>query len=275
MSAFPYLGAGLGYRRPLRGGLFLSRDRVDFLEITIEHFFDSSRETEQELALLQSHFKLVPHGLDLSLGSAEGIDAAYLERVAAIVNRVQPPWWSEHIAFTRAGGLYAGHLCPVAWSGEALDVLSRNVDAARRKIDVPLVLENITYAMPAAGAEMDETEFLHEVVRRTGCGLLLDVTNVYTNAVNHRFDALQFLQRLPLEHVVQLHVAGGFYEEEGGELIDSHSRPTPPEVWQLVEWVVEHTPVKGVLIERDGDLPPVADLLAEVAQARSYMHAPA
>lgn len=268
-QALPRLGAGIGYRRPFRAELFLAQDQVDFLEITIEHFLERTPANDRELDLLRSHFPLVPHGLDLSLGSAEGVDSAYLNRVAQVVRRVQPPWWSEHIAYTRAAGLYAGHLCPLPWSREAVEVLGRNIEAVRRVVDLPLVLENITYTVPAPGAEMDESEFLQAVVERTGCGLLLDVTNVYTNAVNHGFDAIDFLSRIPLDRVVQLHVAGGYWED--GELIDSHSRPTPPEVWQLVQWITERAPVCGVLIERDDDLPKLTELLDEVMQARQLL----
>lgn len=269
VSSLPRLGAGIGYRRPLRGQIFLHREQIDFLEITIEHFLDRSKPVREELELLRAHFPLVPHGLDLSLGSAAGVDRDYLARVADVVQAVQPPWWSEHIAFTQAAGMYAGHLCPVPWSEEALDVLSRNIETARKQIAAPLVLENITYSLPAPGADRDEPAFLTELVARTGCGLLLDVTNVYTNAVNHRFDAIEFLERLPLSNVVQLHVAGGYWD--GEELIDSHSRPTPPEVWRLVEWVTARAPVRGVLIERDDALPPISELLAEVETARSLL----
>src|SRR5579883_377339 len=122
VDSLPRLGAGLGYRRPLRAGLFLHQQDVDFLEITIEHFLDPSPAVREELELLRRHFPLVPHGLDLSLGSAAGIDREYLARFAGVIHAIKPPWWSEHIAFTQADGIYAGHLCPVPWCEEALEV---------------------------------------------------------------------------------------------------------------------------------------------------------
>ncbi len=263
----PTLGVGLGFREPYRGDLFLHRGRVDFLEITADQYFDGTPEKERELVLLADHFPLVPHGLNLSLGSAEGLDLGYLRRLSALVEQIKPPWWSEHIAFTRAGGVEIGHLSPLPFTREALEVLCRNISLVRRWIPTPLVLENITYTVAVPGAEMSEAEFLAEVVERTDCGLLLDVTNLHTNAVNHGYAAEAFLERLPLERVVQLHFAGGFWDD--GVLVDSHSEPTPAPVWDLLGHVLARAPVKGVVLERDENLPPFEVLLGELDRARS------
>ncbi len=267
----PTLGVGLGFREPFRSDLFLARDRVDFLEITADHYLDASPEKERELALLADHFTLIPHGLNLSLGGAEGLDPAYLAKLAVLVHRLNPPWWSEHVAFTRAGGIDIGHLAPVPFSNEALDVLGSNIAEAREQIDIPLIVENITYTIALPGAEMGEADFLARLTDRAGCGLLLDVTNLHINAVNHGFDPLEVLDRLPLDRVVQLHFAGG--EWHGGRLVDSHARPAPPEVWELLEEVVARAPVKGIILERDDDLPAFGELLDELDRARAIMKA--
>jgi uncharacterized protein (UPF0276 family) len=271
LAELPALGVGLGFREPYRGDLFLSRDRVDFLEITADHYFDASPEKDRELSLLADHFTLIPHGLNLSLGSAEGIDPVYLGKFEALVERLDPPWWSEHVAFTRAGGVEIGHLAPVPFSIEALDVLEANITKATRRIRPPLIVENITYTIPLPGRTMGEGEFLAELTRRTDCGLLLDVTNLHTNAVNHGFDPSDVLDRLPLDRVVQLHFAGGEWHD--GRLVDNHSRPAPPEVWALLEEVIARAPVKGIILERDDDLPPLSELLDEVDRARSLLKA--
>ncbi len=269
LSALPKLGVGLGYRPQFRADLFRRRSEVDFLEMTADHYFDASREKRQELDLLADHFTLIPHGLNLSLGSAEGIDPPYLDKFAELVERVRPPWWSEHIAFTRAGGVDIGHLAPLPFTREAIDVLCRNIAEARRRIDAPLILENITYTVSLPGAEMSETEFLTQLLERSDCGLLLDVTNLYTNSVNHGFDPLTFLERLPLERVVQLHFVGGEWHD--GQLIDSHSTATPDEVWSLLDAVCTKAPVKGIILERDEDIPPFDELSGELARARTLM----
>jgi uncharacterized protein len=267
----PTLGVGLGFREPFRGDLFLARDRVDFLEVTADHYLDASPEKERELYLLADHFPLIPHGLNLSLGGAEGLDLGYLAKLARLVARLDPPWWSEHVAFTRAGGVDIGHLTPLPFSKAALEILEANIDQAMGHIDAPLIVENITYAFALPGAEMGEAEFLSELTDRTGCGLLLDVTNLHTNAVNHGFEPLDLLDALPLDRVVQIHFAGGEWHD--GRLVDSHARPAPPEVWTLLDEVVRRAPVKGIILERDEDLPPFGELLDEVDRARAIMRA--
>lgn len=268
LSQLPTLGVGLGFREPFRADLFLHRPEVDFLEITADHYMDTGIEKQEELDLLSTHFTLIPHGLNLSLGSAEGLDVSYARKFASLIQQLTPPWWSEHIAFTRAGGVDIGHLSPVPFTYEAIDVISRNIAQMRQYIekDVPLILENITYMVEMPEAEMNEAQFLTELLERTDCGLLLDVTNLYTNAVNHGYDLHAMVEQLPLERIVQLHFAGGFWQDD--VLIDSHSHPTPPPVWDLMDEIVARTPVKGIILERDEDLPPFGELLDEVRRAR-------
>ena len=266
MTGTHSLGVGLGYREPFRSELFLRPQAVDFLEVTADHFLGGSREKWRELDLLADHFTLVPHGLNLSLGSAEGIDQDYLETLAKLVERINPPWWSEHIAFTRAGGVAIGHLAPLPFTREAVATVQRNVEQVRRRIDVPLILENITYTVQWPEAEMSEGQFVREIGARTGCGLLLDVTNLYTNAMNHGEDPLEFLAQFPLDQVVQLHLAGG--HEHEGVLVDSHSQPAAEEVWDLLELVLQRAPVRGLILERDENLPPFAEVERELERAR-------
>src|SRR5262249_52050642 len=144
--------------------------------------------------------------------------------------------WSEHIAFTRAGGIDIGHLAPLPFTQVAIDAVCRNIDTVRQRIPVPLILENITYNVLLPRQEMSEAEFLAEILERTDCGLLLDVTNLHVNSENLQYDARAFLDHLPLERVVQLHFAGGCLHD--GTLIDSHSEPTSEEVWRLLEEVL-------------------------------------
>ena len=155
---------------------------------------------------------------------------------------------------------------PLPFSREALDVLAANIAEVQGLIEIPLILENITYPFTFPGSDLVEADFLAALVERTGCGLLLDVANLHINAVNHGFDPYAFLDRLPLESVVQLHFVGG--HREGEFLVDSHSAPTPPEVWALLDHVLARAPVKGVILERDEDLPPFPTLLEEVRRVR-------
>jgi uncharacterized protein (UPF0276 family) len=263
------LGSGLGYRPQFRADLFAHRSQVDFLEIIADHYFDAAPEKLAELDLLRAHFTIVPHGLDLSIGSADGIDPTYLDKFAELIARIDPPWWSEHLCFTRAGGVDIGHLAALPYTQEAIDVVARNVEVVRRRIAAPLLLENITTVVRAPGGEMDEPEFLVRVLDRTGCGWLCDVANLFTNAVNQGVDLDATFERWPWDRLVQLHYAGGRWRN--GVLIDSHDSATSAAVWDLYDRIVARAPVKGVILERDERLPPFAELLAEVARARGAL----
>ena len=262
----PTLGVGFGFRAPYLSSLFLHREEVDFLEIVADHYFDPVPEKQRELELLADHFPLIPHGLSLSLGSAEGLDKNYTRQLVSLIHRLKPPWWSEHLAFTRAGGVEIGHLTPLPYTWEAVEAVCKNIREVRSQVEAPLLLENITYTFRLPGAEMTESQFLSEILEHTDCGLLLDVTNLYINSVNHGFEVADFLNAIPLERVVQLHFVGGEWEQ--GQLIDTHSQPTPDAVWEVMRDVLRRAPEKGVILERDENLPPFPDILAELTRAR-------
>lgn len=265
-SHLPRLGVGLGFRAPYRADVFLYAGNIDFLEITADHYFDVPADKLDELDLLRNRFPLIPHGLSLSLGSAKGPRPDDVRKLAALVELLRPPWWSEHIAFTRADSGNIGHLAPLPLTRESFAILQRNIHSVRQEIPGSLILENITYEVTYPWSDLDEASFLGELLDTTDCGLLLDVTNLYTNSVNHGFDPLAFLNRLPADRIVQLHFVGGHWRD--GTLIDSHSSPTPPEVWQLLDEVVKFAPVKGLILERDENLPPFAEILDELRRAR-------
>lgn len=265
----PTLGSGLGYRPQFRADLFAHRPQVDFLEIIADHYFDAPPEKLAELDLLAAHFPIVPHGLDLSLGSAKGLDDAYVEKFATLIERIDPPWWSEHLCFTRARGIAVGHLCPLPFTQEAIEVVARNVERLRKRIKAPLLLENIAATLVIPGGEMDEPEFVTRALEATGCGWMCDVANLYANCVNHRRDLDTEFSRWPWARVVQIHYAGGRWK--GATLIDTHDSPTSEAVWGLFERVVAEAPVKGVVLERDERLPPFPELLEEIARARGIL----
>lgn len=266
MESLPHLGVGLGFRPPLRSSIFLNREKIDFLEITSDHYIDASEKKLAELDLLREHFTLIPHSLDLSLGSAEGIDNAYLEKLATLVELIDPPWFSDHICFTRSGGIKIGHLAPLPFSDEALRVLIDNIACVKQRIATPLILENITYNIEFPSSEMPETEFIRTLLEETDCGMLLDVTNLYINSRNLGFDWRQYLDNLPLERVVQLHFVG--FRSAGGRLVDAHADPTDGDVWELFREVVSRCDVKGAILERDENFPDFIEIADEIFKAR-------
>ena len=268
-SELPELGVGIGYREPFLSKLFDCRDSIDFLEITADHYFEPIGSKAAELDLLANNFPLIPHGLAMSLGSAEGLDATYLRLYADLVNRLKPAWCSEHIAFTRAGGIDIGHLTPLPKTDATLRVLHDNIARLQDAIQTPLILENITDTIRYPTESYDGAEFLGELCDRNDVGLLLDVTNLFINSANHRFDPVEFLHRLPKDRIVQLHFVGGYIED--GLWVDSHSRATQDEIWELLDRVVRFAEVKGMILERDENIPDLQELTTELEHARAIV----
>jgi hypothetical protein len=267
MKNLPKLGVGIGFREQFRADLFLHRNEIDFLEITADHYLDARRQKLEELKLLKEHFPLIPHSLELSLGSAEGIDEEYLEKIAELVEFVEPEWFSDHLCFTKSGGVKIGHLAPVPYTKEAVKVFVRNISKVKNRIKTPLILENITYLVRFPSSEMSEAEFIKTVLQETDCGLLLDVTNLYINSQNFGFDWRKFLDNIPMERVVQLHFVGS--HRHGKRLIDAHANKTGDEIWNVFREVCRRCDVKGAILERDENFPAFAEILEEIQMARS------
>jgi uncharacterized protein (UPF0276 family) len=263
------LGVGLGFRERFRAEVFLHRERIDFLEITADHYLDPNAAKIEELKALKDHFSLIPHALDLSLGSAEGIDEEYLEKVARLVETVQPAWFSDHLCFTKSGGVKIGHLAPVPFTRKAVEVFVRNISTVKKRIATPLILENITYLVRFPSSEMTESRFIKTILEETDCGLLLDVTNLYINSQNFGFDWRRFLDEIPPERVVQLHFVGS--HRHGKRLIDAHADQTEAEIWQVFREVANRCDLKGAILERDENFPPFTELLDELEIARNLM----
>ena len=269
MNNLPNLGVGIGFRPNLKTDIFLHRSRIDFLEITTDHYIDAPQAKRDELELLAASFPLIPHSLELSLGSAEGIEHDYLEKVAEIVEAVRPAWFSDHICFTRSGGVKIGHLAPVPFTEEALGVFVRNIEAVKKRIAAPLILENITYNIQYPSSEMTESVFIRRLLDETDCGLLLDVTNLYINSQNLGFDWRQFLDELPIERVVQLHFVGS--HRHGNRLIDAHANQTEDAIWNVFREVAQRTDINSAVLERDENFPEFDDLRSELSTARSII----
>lgn len=272
VADLPFLGAGVTFRPEWRWDVIRHREELGLLEIIADDIVGPRG--QQELVLLRDALPLLIHGIGLSLGSADGLDPARIDHFAQLVQVARPPWVSEHIAFTRIAGVDIGHLTPLPFTREAIDTVVRNVETLRRAVpDVPILLENIAYTFIPPGAEMSEAEFVTEVITASDCGLLLDLENVHANARNHGYDAIEYLQSIPLERAVEVHLAGGV--EHDGIYADTHSRPVPEESWQLLEWLLARTSLRAVIIERDNDLPPFEELLVEVNRASRMLHADA
>lgn len=275
MNASPCVG--IGWRQPHYEALLAERPALGFIEVHAENFFADGGVALAVLEAGRAAYPLSLHGVGLGLGSAAGLDDWHLERLARLVERVQPDWVSDHACFARVGsGLHAGDLLPLPFTDESLDVLARHVQQVQERLRRPIGVENISAYVRWAGADdpLAEPEFFNALVRRTGCSLLLDVNNLVVNARNAGLApadaaqrAVRQLQALQPGSVGEIHVAG--HTEAGGLVIDDHGGRVCDEVWQVYRAAVGHVGPRATLVEWDTGLPALDVLLDEAARARA------
>lgn len=261
IAALPRLGLGIGWR-PEIALLVEHRRDLGFVELLAEDFDPGAPLPVPIERLRDRGVLLVPHGVSLSLGGAEPLDRRRLDALASLAQRVGAPLVSEHIAFVRGGGRETGHLLPLPRTPGALELLVANVREAQQALPVPLALENIASLFEWPGAEIEESAFLTEVLERTGAPLLLDIENVYANACNFGFDPVAFLERIPLERIAYVHVAGGL--QQGPLYHDTHAHSVSAAVLDLLAELCARADVPGTMLERDDCFPPDAELNAEL-----------
>jgi uncharacterized protein (UPF0276 family) len=265
----PLQGIGLGLRWALTEDI-LERPppELAWLEVAPENYMRRGGQFPAALAACAERWPIVTHGLTMSLGGADALDRDYLRTLASFARRVKTPWHSDHLCFGIVGGVALHDLLPLPFTIEAADHVAARVNEAERALELPMAVENISYyARPATGSEgaMDEADFARAVVERANCGLLLDVNNVYVNSKNHGFDARRMIEKMPLDRVVQIHVAG--HDESDPELIiDTHAEPLKNEVYDLLAFTLERTGPVPVLLERDDNFPSWDELSAEIAR---------
>ncbi|MFI6757602.1 DUF692 domain-containing protein [Micromonospora sp. NPDC050417] len=268
--SLPAYGVGIGWR-PEISGFVAELPGLRFVEVVAETVAADGPPPDALTALRQRGVAVVPHGVRLSLGGAEPVEPARVTHLARVAELLGAPLVSEHIAFVRAGGVEAGHLLPVPRTHDAIDTLVENIARTQAELPVPIALEPIAALFDWPDDELDEADFLTEILDRTGALLLLDVANVYANARNRGTDPLDLLDRLPLERVAYVHVAGG--AEHDGVYHDTHTDPVPVPVLDLVgELCARHRP-PALLLERDGRYPPaqvLRDELDAIADAAGY-----
>ncbi|UPG89857.1 DUF692 domain-containing protein [Luteibacter aegosomaticola] len=262
-----FSGYGLGLRKEHYRDFLEGDVPVDFVEVISENFMVDGGQPRDILRRVREKHPVVLHGVSMSIGSSDGLDRAYLRRLRALADEIQPLFVSDHLSWSRVAGFSSHDLLPVPYTGEALDMVCRNIDMAQEALGRPMLFENPSSYVAFEGAEMAEWEFIAAMAKRTGCGLLLDVNNVYVSAHNHGFDAHAFLCGIPAGHVRQIHLAG--HTEGPGLLIDTHDQPVCDDVWSLYATARSLLGDVATMIERDDAIPPLAELLDELAIARA------
>ncbi|MEO8523670.1 MAG: DUF692 domain-containing protein [Caldimonas sp.] len=272
------LTAGLGLKAEHYGEALACRADGAWFEVHAENYLVAGGPRLAWLESIRHAHPLSLHGVSLSLAGSDAPDASTLTQLAALVRRFEPALVSEHLAWSRQGGAYLPDLLPFPRSGEALDVVCANVGRVQDALGRTIALENPSHYLSLDGHDWSEIDFLAEIARRTGCSLLLDINNVYVSARNVGLSAERYIDAFPAERVVEIHLAGHRADARLGErlLVDSHDAPIADGVWALFQRFVDRAGARPTLIERDADLPPFAELLAEreLAHARLAALAP-
>lgn len=265
--------AGIGLRHTHYGDFLDGRPAIAWLEVHSENYVCPGGPRMATLEAVRQHYPLSCHGVGLSLGSAEGLDAGHLARLRSLMDRFEPGLVSEHVSWSTTGGDYLNDLLPLPYTEEALDVLVGNIGQAQDALGRTILIENPSSYVTFAESTIPEWEFCAEAARRSGCGLLLDVNNIHVSAHNHGYDALEFLNGIPGELVGEIHIAGHADTEWDGRpvLIDDHGSTVKDAVWDLLDTALTRIGPKPVLMEWDLDLPPLDILLGEAAKAQAAL----
>lgn len=250
---------------------------VSWVEVHAENVMQAGGPRRHALEAVRRDHPMSVHGVGLSLGGAEGLDRSHLARLRRVVDRYQPALVSEHLAWCGTRGAYLNDLLPLPYTDAALDLVSRHVDQTQEALGRPILVENPSRYLTFIEADYDEPAFLSALVGRTGCGLLLDVNNIVVSAHNLSFDPLAYLDALPLAAVGEIHVAGHTVRMvDGGEIrIDDHGSPAPDEVLALYAETLRRAGPRPTLLERDTNVPPWAELVAEAGRLSALLTAAA
>lgn len=264
---------GLGFKAEHFAAIRDTRPRLGFFEVHAENYMGAGGPPHRQLTALRQDYALSLHGVGLSIGGPDRPDAAHLKRLRDLITRYQPASFSEHLAWSSHGSDYLNDLLPLPYTPETLQLVCDHVDEVQATLGCRLLLENPSTYVLFAQSTLAETEFLAEIARRTGCGLLLDVNNVFVSCTNHRTDPQDWLAAIPLEAVGEVHLGGHATEAlpSGPLLIDDHGSPVADPVWALYSQTIARAGALPTLIEWDNDIPDFPILLAEAARAADIL----
>jgi len=267
--------SGLGLKTEHFREVLGTQPDIGFFEVHAENYMVAGGSFHHFLGLIREQYPLSLHGVGLSIGAEGPLDSQHLQRLAALLERYQPQSFSEHLAWSSHGPVFLNDLLPLAYDAPTLNRVCEHIDQVQSILKRPMLLENPATYLAFQRSTIDEADFIREVIRRTGCGLLLDVNNVYVSCINHQRDPLAYIDALPLLAVGEIHLAG-FAEDTDclGDrlLIDDHGAPIDNAVWALYQQVLERVGPIATLIERDNRLPAFSVLHAEARHADELLH---
>lgn len=261
-NTYPVTGPGLGLRRAFVGPLIENPpSNIGFYEVVPENWINLGGKYGKQLRQLTEQFPFVAHGLSLSIGSPDPLDTAFVRDVGQFLKQHQIKIYTEHLTYCSDGG-HMYDLMPIPFTEEAIDHVAQRIIQVQDILGEQIAIENASY-YAAPGKELEEIDFLNAVIQKADCKLLIDINNIYVNSVNHQYDAVKFLKQLPGERISYAHIAGHYNEAED-IIIDTHGADIIDPVWSLLDIAYQHFGVFPTLLERDFNIPPLADLLHEV-----------
>ncbi len=261
------LGFGLGLRPQHYAEILDGSPAIDWFEVISENYMVPGGKPLAMLERIRARYPIVMHGVSMSIASTAPLDLDYLRTLKALAQRFEPRWISDHLCWTGVHGVNLHDLLPVPYTREALGHVAERIARVQDVLGRRLTIENVSSYVNFRSSEMPEWEFLRELTLRTGCWLLVDINNLYVNAINHGIDTDMFLDAIPADSVVQFHLAG--HSDMGTYIIDTHDAPVCPAVWDLYAKALRRFGPVSTMIERDDKIPPLADLLAELDHARA------
>jgi len=267
ISPRPYLGYGLGLRTDHYEDVLNDKPAVDWFEILSENYMVDGGKPLYYLDKIRENYPMVMHGVSMSIGRVEPLNRDYLKQLKALIERVQPAWFSDHLCWTGVDGINLHDLMPLPYTEEAIQHVVDRVNQVQDFIGRRMLLENVSSYITYSDSQISEWEFLSEIAQRADCLILLDINNIYVSAYNHNFDPINYLEAIPTERVYQFHLAG--HTQEENLIIDTHDHPIADPVFDLYARAVARFGRVSTMIERDDNIPPLAELLEELAQVRA------
>ena len=272
MSSLPH-DCGAGFKPQHLDAILADDDAPGFFEVHAENYMGAGGPAHAQLTALRARFALSIHGVGLSIGAMQDLDRDHLRRLRGLCDRYEPSSFSEHLAWSSHGVNFYNDLLPLPYTQQTLARVVAHIEQTQETLGRRMLLENPATYLQFSTSTIPETEFLNEIVRRTGCGLLLDINNVYVSATNHEFDARDYLARLPLDAVGEIHLAGHDVSQDDGEplLIDAHGSPVIDAVWRLYDDIIARAGARPTLIEWDNNVPSWPVLRAQALAARRIL----
>ena len=267
MLTYPALGFGLGLRVTHYDAILATRPAVDWFEVLTENYLVPGGRPLHYLSRIRERYPLAIHGVSLSIGGSAPLDREYLRQLKSLAQRIEPAWISDHLCWTGVAGRNTHDLLPLPYTEEALASVVERVRTVQDFLGRRILLENVSSYVAFRDSQLTEWQFLGEIATRADSLILLDVNNIYVSAVNHEFDPLEYLGAIAPERVQQIHLAG--HEDHGDYLVDTHDHPVSDPVWELYANAVRRFGAVSTLIERDDHIPPLEELCAELARART------